>query len=153
MASRFENFSDEQLLKYATYTKKVLGSKWNIPFIDFYNNIFEYDREYTLLHNPINWKLSRYDVEYLYYILHYNDLEEGISDRPSLFTTHPEYITEERVYVKVTRSGEVQTYVPNDIDSGYMYALEDRGDIDPWDWDITNKDARDSDISDSYYEL
>ena len=153
MASRFENFSDEQLLKYATYTKKVLGSKWKIPFIDFYNSIFENDREYTLLHNPINWKLSRYDVEYLYYILHYNDLEEGINDRPSLYDVYPEYITEERVYTKITRSGELDTYIPNDIDSGYMYALEDSGDIDPYYWDITNKDERDSDINDSYYEL
>jgi hypothetical protein len=151
--SKFENFSDKQLLKYAVYAKKVLGDKWTVPFIDFYNNIFESDREYTLLDNPINWKLSRYDVEYLYYILHYNDLEEGISDRPSLFTTYPEYITEERVYVKVTRSRGVQTYVPNDIDSGYMYALEDSGDINPWDWDIIDKDERDSDINDSYYEI
>jgi hypothetical protein len=153
MASRFENFSDEQLLKYVTYAKKVLGSKWTVPFIDFYNNIFERDREYTLLHNPINWKLSRYDVEYLYYILHYNNLEEGINDRPSLDEVYPEYITKERVYVTVTRSGELNTYIPNDIDSGYMYALEDSGDIDPFDWNVTNKHERDFDISDSYYEL
>lgn len=153
MASRFENFSDEQLLKYVTYAKKILGDKWKVPFIDFYNNIFESDRKYTLLHNPINWKLSRYDIEYLYYILHYNNLEEGISDRPSLDEVYPEYITEERVYVKVTRSLELDTYIPNDIDYGYMYALEDSGDIDPFSWDITNKVERDFDISDSYYEL
>ena len=153
MESRFENFSDEQLLKYVIYVKKILGNKWNVSFIDFYNNIFESNREYTLLHNPINWKLSRFDVEYLYYILHYNNLEEGISDRPSLDEVYPEYITEERVYVTVTRSGEVQTYLPNDIDSGYMYALEDSGDIDPGYWDITNKYEKDFDIRDSYYEL
>jgi hypothetical protein len=151
--SKFENFSDKQLLKYAVYAKRVLGGKWTASFIDFYRNIFESDSEYTLLNNPINWELSRYDVEYLYYILHYNDLEEGISDRPSLFTTYPEYITEERVYVKFTRSREVKTYVPNDIDSEYMYALEDSEDINPWDWDIIDKDQRDSDITDSYYVI
>jgi hypothetical protein len=153
MASRFENFSDEQLLKYAVYTKKILNNKWNVPFIDFYNNIFESDREYTLLHSPINWELTRYDVEYLYYILNYNDLDYGVNDRPSLDEVYPEYITKERVYVTITRSGEVDTYLPNDIDSGYMYALEDSGDIDPNYWDVTNKDERDSDIHDSYYEL
>lgn len=153
MASRFENFSDEQLLKYVVYTKKIINNKWNVPFIDFYNNIFESDREYTLLHSPINWKLSRYDIEYLYYILHNNNLEEGINDRPSLDEVYPEYITDERVYVRITRSGELDTYIPNYIDSGYMYALEDSGDIDPSYWDITNKDERDFDIRDSYYEL
>jgi hypothetical protein len=153
MTSRFENFSDEQLLKYATYAKKVLGNEWNIYFIDFYNNILENEKPYKLLHNPINWMLSRLDLEYLYYILRYNELEEGINDRPSIDTAYPEYKTEERTYITVTRSGKVETYIPDDIDSGYMYALEDGGVIDPWYWDVTYKEEGDSDTLDSYYEL
>ncbi len=67
MGSHFENFTDDQLLKYAKYAKKSLGDKWNIPFIDFYNEIFENERPYKLLHNPISWELSRFDIRHVYH--------------------------------------------------------------------------------------
>ncbi len=153
MGSHFENFTDDQLLKYAKYAKKSLGDKWNIPFIDFYNEIFENERPYKLLHNPISWELSRFDIEYLYYILNYNNLEEGITDKPELDMVYPTYIVKERVYTKTTYTGEVETYIPNDIDSGYMYALHDSEDIDPWDWEVDDRMETDSDITDTDFEL
>jgi hypothetical protein len=153
MGSYFENFTDDQLLKYARYTKKVLGNKWNIPFIDFYNGIFEGERLYTLLHNPISWKLSRFDIEYLYYILNNNNLEEGITDKPDLEMVYPSFIVKERVYVTTTYTGEVETYIPNDIDSGYMYALQDSDDIEPWDWEENEREETDRDSYDTEFEL
>lgn len=153
MGSHFENFTDEQLLKYARYAKKALGNKWNIPFIDFYNEIYENEKLYTLLHNPITWKLSRFDIEYLYYILNYNNLEEGITDKPGLDTVYPSWITKERIYTRTTYIGEVETYIPNDIDEGYMYTLYDSHDIDPWDWDVNDRTETDSDIYDTEFEL
>jgi len=153
MGSNFENFTDDQLLKYARYIKKSLGDKCNVPFIDFYNEIFENERQYTLLHNPISWRLSRFDIEYLYYILNYNNLEEGITDKPEIEMVYPSWITTERVYVKITYVGEVETYIPNDIDSGYMYALHDSEDIDPWDWEVDDRMETNGDITDTEFEL
>ena len=153
MGSYFENFTDDQLLKYARYVKKVLGNKWNIPFMDFYLEIFENDRSYNLVHNPISWKLSRFDIEYLYYILNNNNLEEGITDKPELEMVYPSFITRSRVYVKTTYTGEVDTYIPNDIDGSYMYALKDSDDIDPWDWEIDDRLEVDSETYDTDFEL
>ena len=153
MGSKFENFPDDQLLKYARYTKKVFGDNYNIPFIDFYNNIFENDRLYKLIHNPINWLLSRFDVEYLYYILNNNNLEEGITDKPDLEMVYPSFIVKEKVWVTTTYTGEVETYIPNDIDSGYMYALQDSDDIEPWDWEEDEREETDRESYDTEFEL
>jgi hypothetical protein len=105
MGSKFENFPDDQLLKYTRYTKKVFGDNYNIPFIDFYNNIFENDRTYKLIHNPINWLLSRFDIEYLYYILNNNNLEEGITDKPDLEMVYPSFIVKEKIWETTIRTG------------------------------------------------
>jgi hypothetical protein len=153
MGSKFENFPDDQLLKYTRYTKKVFGDNYNIPFIDFYNNIFENDRTYKLIHNPINWLLSRFDIEYLYYILNNNNLEEGITDKPDLEMVYPSYIVKERVYVTTTYTGEVETYIPGDIDSGYMYALQESDDIEPWYWEEEKREETDRDSYDTEFEL
>jgi hypothetical protein len=153
MGSKFENFPDDQLLKYTRYTKKVFGDNYNIPFIDFYNNIFENDRTYKLIHNPINWLLSRFDIEYLYYILNNNNLEEGITDKPDLEMVYPSYIVKERVYVTTTYTGEVETYIPSDIDSGYMYSLQESDDIEPWYWEEEKREETDRDSYDTEFEL
>ena len=153
MGSHFEKFPEDQLLKYARYTKKVFGDNYNIPFIDFYNNIFENDRLYKLIHNPINWLLSRFDIEYLYYILNNNNLEEGITDKPDLEMVYPSFIVKEKVWVTTTYTGEVETYIPNDIDSSYMYALQDSDDIEPWDWEEDEREETDRESYDTEFEL
>lgn len=152
MASRLERLNDEQLLKYARYAEGIVGTINNTSISDFANEIINTDYERKLA-NPLGGKLTRYDLEYIFYILNYNDLDQGIQDRPQLSDVSVDFVTDERVYVEYTRTGEVESYLDRDLDSGYMYYLQDIGELDPYDWDITGKDEKDWDTRDSWFNV
>ena len=153
MASRLERLNDEQLLKYAKYAENIVGDIDNTNISDFSNEIMGTDDERKLA-GPLGGKLTRYDVEYIFYILNYNDLDQGITQRPELDKAPVEYVTDERVYMRYTRSGEVESYLDGrDLDPGYMYLLQDIGELDPYEWDITDKQENDWDIRDSWFNV
>jgi len=158
MDSKFERLTNDQLLKYFRYAKGILKS--NIPTInntldlsDFYNNIMDSDQS-SKLGAPLGRELTRFDIEYMYYIIKNNDIDVKIIKRPELTTIYPDFVSSETVRIHYTRSGEVETYVPDDVDSSYLHLLQDIDEIDPWYWDQTDTDERgDSDISDTWFNV
>jgi len=157
--SIFENLSDEQLIKYLKY----IHSK--IDFVDDYYNsleIFYTDlqnrrggKEKQIILSPLGKsRLDRLDIEYLYELLLNNDsesLNEGNLDRPQLKTQNVEFVTEERQWIRYTREEDVETYT--DLDNDYLYELRNHNEIEPWDWEITDEDIRDSDTDDWWFEV
>jgi len=157
--SIFENLSDEQLIKYLKYVHS------KIDFIDGYYNsldVFYTDlqdirggKEKQIILSPLGKSsLDRLDIEYLYEILLNNNLEslnEGNLDRPQLKTQTVEFVTEERQWIQYTRQEDVETYT--DLDKNYLYELRSQDEIEPWDWEIIDKDVRDSDIDDWWFEV
>lgn len=157
--SIFENLSDEQLIKYLKY----IHSK--IDIVDSYYNSLETfytdlqdgrgGKEKQIILSPLGKStLDRLDIEYLYELLLNNDsesLNEGNLDRPQLKTQTVEFVTEERQWVRYTREEDVETYA--DLTSEYLYELRSQDEIEPWDWEITDEDLRDSDTDDWWFEV
>jgi hypothetical protein len=59
--------------------------------------------------------------------------------------------TKERQIVYTTHTGELLTYVPDDVDQSYLYFLKDNEEIHPWDWE-SDTDYGDSDYIDDEFE-
>ena len=98
-------------------------------------------------------ELSRLDIEYLYYISEYNPQEGPYVRRPQLISKEVNYITDERQRTLYTRTENLDTYAPDSIDTVYLGSLNSSGEIEPWDWEITDEDHRDSSVSDDWFEV
>jgi len=121
---------------------------------DFYKTIVYDDTIINKLRAPLGVKeLDRLDIEYLYYILAYNQKGGPYTRRPGLDIIDVNFITEERVYVTYTRTEEIETYAPLEVDNNYLHSLENDQVIEPWHWEVTDEDTRDSDVRESYFEV
>jgi hypothetical protein len=141
MGSRLENISDEQLKKYMKYVYKVIG---DIEF-DGPNELYYYDNISTLF-SPFGGNIKRLDVEYLYYVLKNNPFyfKEGYPiNRPTLVDHDLLYTVRESQVVEMYYNGEIETYIPDDLEEKYLTNLTDDMIINPRTWNI------DSEITDS----
>ena len=73
--------------------------------------------------------------------------------RPKLSEVSVDWVTEEKVKITYTRTGDIETYIPDNIDGSYLQTLKSDDFINPWDWDITDEDSYDSDIYDDYFDV
>lgn len=160
--SRFENFSDLELKRYMAYVQKVL-TQLNIEpdtledfFLEFNTWSSTPTKVMQLLSTPLGSPLERLDIEYIFYILDNNPFSfvEGKElNRPTLDEVKADYITEEVVRITYTRTGEVLTYCSDNFDSSYLEQLRQEEEVNPWEWDITYEDRRDTDIRDDYFDI
>ena len=154
--SIFENFSDEQLIKYLKYVHSKINflDDYDDDLHSFYLDFME-DNVRNIILAPLgNKELDRLDIEYLYELLLNNDsesLNEGFLDRPQLKTETIEFVSEERLWVRYTREDDVETYT--DLKQDYLIDLKDVGDIDPWDWEIVDKDHYDGETDDWWFDV
>ena len=154
--SIFENFSDEQLIKYLKYVHSKINflDDYDDDLHSFYLDFME-DNVRNIILAPLgNKELDRLDIEYLYELLLNNDsesLNEGNLDRPQLKTETIEFVSEERLWVRYTREDDVETYT--DLKQDYLIDLKDAGDIDPWDWEIVDKDHYDGETDDWWFDV
>jgi hypothetical protein len=152
--SVLERLNDEQLNKYMAYFNKLTQ---NIEYSDlgtFYQNITDNEQLKNKIKAPLGiQELGRLDVEYLYYLLENNPEDGPYDNRPQLQEEEFNWVTRERVVINYTRTGELNTYLYGKLDEGYLTTLRDYGDIEPWDWEITDKDERDSDLTDEWFEV
>ena len=154
--SIFENISDKQLIKYLKYVHSKINflDDYDDDLHSFYLDFME-DNVRNIILAPLgNKELDRLDIEYLYELLLNNDsesLNEGFLDRPQLKTKTIEFVSEERLWVRYTREDDVETYT--DLKQDYLIDLKDAGDIDPWDWEIVDKDHYDGETDDWWFDV
>lgn len=143
MGSRLENISDERLKKYMKYVYKVIG---DLEF-DGPNELYYYDNISTIF-SPFGGKVDRLDVEYLYYVLKNNPFyfKEGYPiNRPTLVDHDLTYTVRESQVVEIYYNGEIETYIPDDLEEEYLMNLADDLIINPRTWNI------DSEVIDSVW--
>jgi len=153
MGSVFERLSDEQLNKYMKYFDKIVTNRFS-DMDDFYQNIIWDEKLSNKLKVPLGIKeIDRLDLEYLYYLLDNNPDNGPYLRRPQLNEVSVNYVTEEKVRIKYTRTGDIETYVPDSIDGYYLSTIKSDDYIDPWEWDVTDEDERDNDLYDDYFDV
>ena len=153
MGSVFERLSDEQLNRYMKYFNTVVTNRFS-DMDDFYQNIIWDDKLAKKIGAPVGIReIDRLDLEYLYYILDNNPELGPYLRRPKLNDFTVDWVTEERVRIKYTRTGGIETYIPDSIDSSYLQTLKSDDYINPWDWELTDEDSYDSDIYDDYFDV
>ena len=154
--SKFENMSDGSLLKYVRYVENVVKDKFSnwhyVDIDDFFNYVIYTPVIETKISGPVG-SLSRLDIEYIYYVLKNSALEAGSLIRPKLSETPIDYVTAEKVIIHYTRSGSIQTYLGDDLTNEYLLILKEEEDFDPWSWEVTDEDIRDSSINDDWFDV
>ena len=153
MGSVFERLSDEQLNKYMKYFDKIVTNRFS-DMEDFYQNIIWDEKLSNKLRAPLGIRdIDRLDLEYLYYLLNNNPDNGPYLRRPVLNDFTVDFVTEERKRVRYTRTGDIETYVPDSIDGSYLQTLKSDDHIDPWEWDVTDEDERDNDLYEDYFDV
>ncbi len=151
--STFEKVSDSQLKKYLQFVYRLLGNTTFDNITECYDNIVGSQLEKKLA-GPLGLsELSRLDIEYLYYLLVNNDPENETFDRPQLGGQPVDWVVVEKIRIRTTRSNDLLTYVQGDIDEEYLNALRMNDDIEPYDWEVIDKDEEVHDIIDDYFEV
>jgi len=154
MGSRLEKLSDDQLNKYMIYFNKLTQDIRYGDLDDFYQAIMYDDQLVNKIKAPLGIDtLDRLDIEYFYYLLKKNGDDGSYVNRPQIDIVELDYVTEEKVYIRYTRTGQIETYLLGDLDSAYLITLKDVNEIDPWDWDVVNEDVRDSSVVDEYFNI
>ena len=154
MGSRLEKLSDDQLNKYMIYFNKLTQDIRYGDLDDFYQAIMYDDQLVNKIKAPLGiGTLDRLDIEYFYYLLKQNGDDGSYVNRPQIDIVELDYVTEETVYIRYTRTGQIETYLSGDLDSAYLITLKDVNEIDPWDWDVVDEDTRDSSVNDEYFDI
>ena len=158
--SKFERLSDEALIRYLKYAKKLFDQVDHIwmrnieGFYQFFSGRRDsYESIRKQLMSPLGKEFDRLDIEYLYYLLDNSDLETNSLRRPKLVGKSIEFITEEKITVKTTRYSTLETFIPQDLNSGYLWDLRSDGEIEPYDWKETNREETDWDQIDDWFDL
>ena len=154
--SKFENMGDPQLRKYAAYVETVLKGQRVLADINDFFEFITWERNTTIVKkitSPVGG-LSRMDIEYLFYVIINNDLDEEDSlSRPRLDDTSVDYVYDEKVYRRVRRSGKVSSYLGSDLTSTYLGTLKGEDYIDIWTWRVTDEQEDDWDIMSGWFDV
>ena len=141
MGSRLENLSDEKLIKYLKYARKVLGSEE----LDSPLDLYAHDKVVAFF-TPFGGNYDRLDVEYLFYLLKYNDPGSEEINRPEIEYKDVTWTIQEIQTVDISYTEGIETYIPDDLDESYLETIQEEGEIDPYEWDP------DSEVIDSQYK-
>ncbi len=153
MGSVLERFSDSQLNKYMKYFNTIVTNTFS-DIDDFYQTIM-FDKQLRgKVRAPLGISdLDRLDIEYLYYLLENNSEGGPYDDRPQLEEEEVNWVTRERVYLERTYTGEIETYLSGSLEGSYLMALKDEDEIDPFDWEETDRDYGDGDMIDEWFDV
>ena len=157
--SVYERMPDKAFLKYLRYVWDIISPEfpnWYYTDAEDFVYILKGGRIIGLekkIAAPIGGKLSRLDIEYLFYCLKKSNLESGDIVRPTLENTNIDYITEEKEFRRYTRSGSVESYLGDTLTGGYLFILKETQVIDPWEWNITDEDTFDAELKDDWFDV
>ncbi len=160
MATRLEKYSESQLKKYLKLAHQILKSEGlEIDRPEEFLGLFVNYNRPTIdkkLEASAGFKFQRLDIEYLFYVLKNNPfhyVEDKELNRPTLEYKYCDFVTDERVRIRYTRSEEVETFLDDDFDSDYLEQLRQYDEVSPWDWDITDQDEREGDVIDDWFDV
>jgi len=153
--SKFERLSDESLIRYCNFVKNILKDETFYDIEDFYEFFKPYNKSGIVkqITAPLGTNFNRLDVEYLYFLLWYGDINENSIRRPKLVSKDMNYVTEERIRTTITRSGEMNTYIPNSLSNGYLFDLKSDGEFEPYDWNEIDREEDDWDQIDDWFDI
>lgn len=160
METRFEKYSESQLKKYLKLAHQILKSEGvEIDRPEEFLGLFVNYNRPTIdkkLEASAGFKFQRLDIEYLFYVLKNNPfyyVEDKELNRPEFKYKDCDFLTDERIRVRYTRSEEVETYLDGDFDSDYLEQLRQYDEVSPWDWEITDQDEGDGDVIDDWFDV
>ena len=154
--SKFESMGDAPLRKYAAYVETVLKGQRVFANINDFFEFITWEKNPTIVKkitSPVGG-LSRMDIEYLFYVIVNNDLDqEGSLNRPTLENTEVDYLYDERVYRRMRRRGIVTSYIGGDFTNDYLGTLKSEDYIDPWYWNVIDESEDDWDIISDWFDV
>lgn len=156
--SRLEQMGNSQLIKYAKYILTITKGERNLfdDINEFYQFIIYSGTEGSKkIMAPLGGNMSRGDIEYMFYVIRNNNLTDDDEkiNRPIMGRTSADFVYDERVYRRTTRTGTIKSYLDDDLTSGYLETLKDESVIDPWDWEVTDEDEREWDVTGYWFDV
>lgn len=156
--SRLEQMGDSQLKKYAKYIISIVKGERDLfsDIDEFYSFIIYSGTEGSKkIMAPLGGNMTRSDIEYMFYVITNNDFNGDTEiNRPRITESNVDFVYDERLYQRVTRTGSIDTYLDGgDLSPNYLETLKDDDVIDPWEWDVTDEDERDSDITSYWFDV
>jgi hypothetical protein len=149
--SKLESLPDKQLIQYIKYVLKVLNNETYNSLSSFYT-LFDDQELYSKAKAPIGGSLSRLDIEYIYWILIHNDINETDTiERPTLTTKEVTFVEEFLVPQTIQRSKDIPTYTSDEIGTPYLNQLMVNDEIDVFTWEIVLDQYGDPDHIEDYF--
>ena len=74
--SKLESLPDKQLIQYLKYLLKIIGNDYTLTTLNSFYQLFDDHETYGKAKAPIGGSLSRLDIEYIYWILNHNDIDD-----------------------------------------------------------------------------
>jgi hypothetical protein len=149
--SKLESLPDKQLIQYIKYVLKVLNNETYNSLSSFYT-LFDDHELYSKAKAPIGGSLSRLDIEYIYWILIHNDINETDTiERPTLTTKEVTFVEEFVVPKTIQRSKDIPTYTSDEVGSSYLNQLVMNDEIDIYNWEIVLDQYGEPDHIENYF--
>ena len=151
--SKLESLPDKQLIQYLKYLLKIISDDYTLTTLNSFYTLFDDHELYSKAKAPIGGSLSRLDIEYIYWILKHNDIDETNElTRPNVVMKEVTYIEEYNVVHTTQRSTSLPTYVNKDMTPMYLNNLAINDDIDVFAWDdITTNVSDDFDLIQTHF--
>ena len=151
--SKLESLPDKQLIQYLKYLLKIISNDYTLTTLNSFYQLFDDHELYSKAKAPIGGSLSRLDIEYIYWILKHNDIDETNElTRPNVVMKEVSYIEEYNVIHTMQRSTSLPTYVNKDMTPMYLTNLVINDDIDVFQWDdITTNVSDDFDLIQNHF--
>jgi hypothetical protein len=151
--SKLESLPDKQLIQYLKYLLKIISNDYTLTTLSSFYTLFDDHELYGKAKAPIGGSLSRLDIEYIYWILKHNDIDETNElTRPNVVMKEVSYIEEYNVIHTTQRSTSLPTYVNKDMTPMYLNNLVINDDIDVFQWDdITTNVSDDFDLIQNHF--
>ena len=103
--SKLESLPDKQLIQYLKYLLKIISNDYTLTTLNSFYQLFDDQETYGKAKAPIGGSLSRLDIEYIYWILKHNDIDETNElTRPNIVMKEVTYIEEYNVVHTTQRS-------------------------------------------------
>jgi hypothetical protein len=149
--SKLESLPDKQLIQYIKYVLKVLNNETYNTLSSFYT-LFDDHELYGKAKAPIGGSLSRLDIEYIYWILKHNDIDETNElTRPNVVMKEVTFVEEFVVPQTIQRSKDIPTYTSDEIGTPYLNQLMVNDEIDVFTWEIVLDQYGDTDHIEDYF--
>jgi hypothetical protein len=150
--SKLESLPDKQLIQYLKYLLKIISNDYTLTTLNSFYQLFDDHELYSKAKAPIGGSLSRLDIEYIYWILEHNDINETDTiERPTLTTKEVTLVEEFVVPQTIQRSKDIPTYTSDEIGTPYLNQLMINDEIDVFNWEIVLDQYGDPDHIENYF--